>query len=114
MYHAPIGDGGPSGVEGPRSGNSGGKCPGSSSGGEGAPGSRTGAGISGPGWGEPGGSSRGGSLGRPGLDGGTSCGPGDIVALTFGEIPLMFDSANAPKQVMFRCWARRSNRVGAR
>jgi hypothetical protein len=63
------GAGGPCG---PRTGNSSGLLPGSSSGRGGSPGSRSGGGTSGRGL--PGGLSCGGSDGCPGLIGGSSCG----------------------------------------
>jgi hypothetical protein len=66
-----VGDG-VGGRCGPRTGNSSGLLPGSSSGRGGTPGSRIGGGTSGRGL--PGGLSCGGSDGCPGLIGGSSCG----------------------------------------
>jgi len=66
-----VGDG-VGGPCGPRTGNSSGLLPGSSSGRGGSPGSRIGGGTSGRGL--PGGLSCGGSDGCPGLIGGSSCG----------------------------------------
>ena len=60
------------GDDGPRTGNSSGTLPGSSSGRGDSPGSRTGAGTSGRGL--PGGDSSGGSVGVPGVAGGISGG----------------------------------------
>jgi hypothetical protein len=66
---AGFGDWGPLG---PRTGNSSGRLPGSSSGNGGSPGSRTGGGMSGRGL--PGGFSIGGVVGVPGVAGGISGG----------------------------------------
>ncbi len=86
-----TGDGG--GPGGPRTGNSSGIFPGSSSGLEGSPGSRTGGGTSGRGF--PGGLSCGGSVGLPGVGGGISRGSlGIYIAtlrfslLTSGCVPV--------------------------
>jgi hypothetical protein len=68
---SPVGEGA-GGPCGPRTGNSSGLLPGSSSGRGGSPGSRCGGGTSGRGL--PGGLSCGGSDGCPGLIGGSSCG----------------------------------------
>jgi hypothetical protein len=68
---SPVGEGA-GGPCGPRTGNSSGLLPGSSSGRGGSPGSRSGGGTSGRGL--PGGLSCGGSDGCPGLIGGSSCG----------------------------------------
>ena len=70
--HASVAGLGVLGPFGPRTGNSSGTLPGSSSGRGGAPGSRTGVGTSGRGF--PGGTPGGGSFGVPGVAGGTSGG----------------------------------------
>src|SRR5712675_1727044 len=83
------GAGGPCG---PRTGNSSGLLPGSSSGRGGTPGSRIGGGTSGRGL--PGGLSCGGSDGCPGLIGGSSCGSIDVSLIRKqrrgdGNVPLV-------------------------
>jgi len=68
---------------GPRTGNSSGMLPGSSSGRAGSPGSRAGGGTSGRGF--PGGLSGGGSVGLPGVAGGISGGSIPIYVAIFGR-----------------------------
>jgi hypothetical protein len=79
---------------GPRTGNSSGLFPGSSSGRGGSPGSRSGGGTSGRGL--PGGLSCGGSDGCPGLIGGSSCGSIGVSLIRNqrhgdGNVPLAAD-----------------------
>jgi hypothetical protein len=72
---------------GPRTGNSSGILPGSSSGRAGSPGSRTGGGISGRGL--PGGASGGGSVGLPGVAGGISGGSIGILCIANHVAPSL-------------------------
>jgi hypothetical protein len=96
MPASPTGEEGAPGPSGPRTGNSSGTRPGSSSGCGGSPGSRIGGGTSGRGL--PGGLSCGGSDGCPGFIGGSSSGSIGM----FFHFPGFQPETNGAAAAMFR------------